>query len=57
MTVKKVVRKVVDKVKSIVTPKVVVVKTEVQKTVCSNCNDSGRHCSVCTPVFHDTFGK
>lgn len=28
---------------------------EVQTVVCDNCQDSGVQCSVCTPVFTDTF--
>jgi hypothetical protein len=27
-----------------------------KKAKCDNCDDSGRQCSVCTPIFVDTFG-
>lgn len=54
MSVKKAVKKVVDTVKKVATPKVV--KTEVvEKTACSNCTGKGEQCSVCTPIFVDTF--
>ena len=54
MSVKKAVKKVVDTVKKAVAPKVV--KTETVKTVtCSNCTGKGEQCSVCTPIFVDTF--
>ena len=59
MTVKKAVKKVVDKVKSVVTPKEVtpkVVKTETTPK-CHNCSSHGEQCYICTPVFEDTFGK
>lgn len=59
MTVKKAVKKVVDKVKSVVTPKEVtpkVVKTET-KPKCHNCSSRGEQCCICTPIFEDTFGK
>lgn len=53
------VKKVVDKVKSVVTPKEVtpkVVKTET-KPKCHNCSSRGEQCYICTPIFEDTFGK
>lgn len=55
MSVKKAVKKVVDKVKGVVTPKVAVVKTEQVKSQCANCSSQGEQCSVCTPIFTDTF--
>ena len=33
------------------------VEVKAEKKVCENCNGSGKQCSVCTPVFVDTFGK
>lgn len=36
-------------------PKLEVLKTNSKEVVCSNCNRSGKDCSVCTPVFVDTF--
>lgn len=51
------VKTVIDKVKEIVKPKVIVVKTESKVEVCSNCNDSGLACSSCSVPFTDTFGK
>lgn len=54
MSVKKAVKKVVEKVKEAVAPKVV--KAEVVKTSsCTNCSSKGEQCSVCTPIFVDTF--
>lgn len=55
MSVKKAVKKVVDKVKGVITPKVTVVKTEKSETKCANCSSQGEQCSVCTPTFTDTF--
>lgn len=51
------VKKVIDKVKEIVKPKVTVVKTEAKVETCSNCNDSGLACSSCSVPFSDTFGE
>lgn len=34
----------------------VVAEVVVAKKSCDNCNDSSKQCSVCTPVFVDTFG-
>lgn len=51
-------KKVIDKVKEAIKPKVVkVIKTEEVKTICSNCNDSGLACSSCSVPFSDTFGE
>ena len=58
MSVKKVVKKVVASVKKVISkPVVEIAKVEVKENVCSNCENSGKQCSVCTPVFEDTFGK
>jgi predicted metal-binding protein len=46
--------KKVDEVVADVAEDVVVAKKP--KFKCDNCEDSGRDCSVCTPVFVDTFG-
>ena len=58
MTIKKVVKKVVASVKKVISkPVVEVAKVEVKLLGCYNCDNSGKQCSVCTPVFEDTFGK
>lgn len=50
-------KRVVDKVKEVVKPKTVKVnKVEEVKITCSNC-DGSTQCSVCSPVFRDTFGE
>lgn len=50
------VKKIVDVVKKVITPKIVLVKEEeVVSTVCENCNDSGLQCAVCSKPFEDTF--
>lgn len=51
------VKTVIDKIKEVIKPKVVVVKVEETKTICSNCEDSGLQCHLCSPVFSDTFGE
>lgn len=48
-----VVSKLIEKVTK---KKVVVKKAEVEEVTCSNC-DGSTQCSVCTPVFRDTFGE
>ena len=50
------VKKVVDAIKKVVTPKIVVVKEEsVVNNVCPNCENSGLQCAVCSKPFEDTF--
>lgn len=55
MSVKKAVKKVVEKVKETVKPKVVKAVVSTEKVVCTNCSSKGEQCSVCTPIFTDTF--
>lgn len=49
--------KVINLIKEIMSKKVVVKKTEqkLETNTCKNCTLNGEHCSVCTPVFVDTF--
>ena len=55
MAVKKAVKKVVVKIKEAITPEVKVVKSSAKKEECANCTSQGEQCSVCSPVFEDTF--
>lgn len=51
-------RKIVEAIIGAVSPKKAVVeKAEAKEGGCSNCDNSGVQCYLCTPPFRDTFGE